>query len=49
VFTSCSLAAASNSGDFSAWRIEVLSSQTLIQNWLGFSSCLPYNSSAWTT
>jgi hypothetical protein len=60
VFTSRSLATASNNGDPSASRAHVLSerrlpsnclfsSQTPVQNWLGCSSCLPHNSSARTT
>jgi hypothetical protein len=43
VFTSRSLARASNSGDSSASCAQVLSSQTTIQNSLGHSSCLQDN------
>jgi hypothetical protein len=49
VFTSCSLATASNSGDSSASRSQVLASQTPIQNWLGRPNCPPYNSLTRTT
>jgi hypothetical protein len=49
VFTSRSLAAASNSGDSSAPRAQVLSLQTPILNSLGLPSCLQGNSSARTT
>jgi hypothetical protein len=48
VFTSRSLATASDSGDASASRPQVLSSQTAVQNWLGCPSCLQDNSSART-
>jgi hypothetical protein len=43
VFISRSLAAASASGDSSASRALVLSSQTPVQNWLGRPNCLPCN------
>jgi hypothetical protein len=48
VFTSRSLATASNSRDSSASHAQVHSSHTPIQKWLGCPVCLPYNSSART-
>jgi hypothetical protein len=48
VFTSRSLATASNCWDSSASRAQVLSPYTPVQNWLGRSNCLPYNFSVWT-
>jgi hypothetical protein len=49
VFTNRFLVTASNTGDSSASRSQVLSSQTPVQNRLSYPSCSPYNSSARTT
>jgi hypothetical protein len=48
VFTSLSLATASNSGGSSASRAQVHSSQSNVQNWLGRPKCPPYNPLAQT-
>jgi hypothetical protein len=48
-FTSRSLVTASNTGDSSVSRSQVLSLQTTLQNWLGRPNYLPYNASARTT
>jgi hypothetical protein len=48
VFTSRFVATASNNGDSSASRAQVLSSQTPVQNWLDRPNFLPYKSSGRT-
>jgi hypothetical protein len=49
VFTSHSLATASNSGDSSASCPQIFSSQPPVPNWTRFSSCPGYNNPTWTT